>query len=224
MARTYTRAELRKRSLFLADMVEGSNEYAATARVDDLINVHAAHVYEMMIQTGPPDYFSSSLAVTSGPVTISSSLPTMRAVTGVFANEPSSRKRKLIAIDDSVLHKYTPITGTIDATVEYIPRIAVIATGSGTDDSTTFDGVGGWEDLICLRVARDLRTREQTDISALQMQVGESEAMLQGQMRRRVRGAFPIAMVEDYDAWAWPWSNTLCGYRLRGDTLEFFVT
>lgn len=220
MSRTYTRGELRTRSLFLANALTSATGFYTTANIDDLINVHSARVYDLLVEAGPPDYFSLTASVTTNPFTVGSAI---RSLTGVFATESNGRSRKLLPMPDAYLDRFVAAPAAITATVEYIPVLPIIATGGG-NDSTTFDGISGWEELICLRVARDILTRERQDVSNLQGQIIEYEANIKSSARKHDRsGSYPIAIVDFCARDWWPWTNQLAHYRLRGASVEFFV-
>ena len=216
MARTYTRAEIRTRVLFVVDMVGGSSAFAGTSGVDDLINVHAAWVYSRLVKRNPDHYASGSLTLTAS----STALPSDHFLTvDVLVNESGGRQRPLNEATGRDLYRVIPATGTISCALIYVPRLAIIATGAGSD-STTFDGVNGYEELIALRTARDLLMKEKTGVDVIQQQIAEYEQELATAPKRNRTGPIPINDVERVDAW--PFASLLTHYRQLGGNVLLY--
>jgi hypothetical protein len=177
--RTVTLAQLKRMSRLYADeRPGGANAFISDDELRDLINSHIADEYDLLIHAGGHERYETidtSEATVSGTATIDLpddfyELLSLHLVWGTRQLEPvdaldSVADRRDVAnlgVWARDAEKYfrrrgayieffpTPTTAT---TVElrYVPTAPIL-----TAEEATFDGVNGWERMICYRVAAEM--------------------------------------------------------------------
>lgn len=222
MARSYTQAEMRDRSLFLADMV-GATDFAILANVYDLINVHMAMVWGELVQAAPPDHYSSETTIVTTGSAVALPADFLAAIM-LFADEGSQRRRPVRQIDAIDRVYYKPADAGLTTYLEYAQTAPKWAT-DGSAVSQSFDGVLGFEELICARVARDLRIREMTMSPDLQLKIDELNAQVKTMARTRNRGQpRRITDADSFDLISYTYSSNVNAYRIRGSNIELYTS
>lgn len=221
MARAVTLANLRTWVRQLSDTENDDN--VSDTELTALVNRHLTEVYDLLIESGPPDYYASSttVSVTAG-TTHYALAADFRALLGVYVHESNSERRPLMPMAEQTRGRYKAPTSSATVTLEFIPAAPTLTSGSAT-----FDGVSGWEELIVARAARDIMIKREADPSAVMATAAAVEARIASRAKNRDRGA-PKRIV-DLDevassGWSWGWTNAtrLACYRLRAGNIEFY--
>lgn len=167
---------------------------ADTAGVNDLINLALTELYDLLVAARGPEYYSTSASITLVAGTNAYSLPaTFYQMQGLILrwnsqdHEPvDDMERELQRVDyinGSVWSPWGPKAYRIRAgNIEIYPApsgtlppcdiLFVPAFQDLTADTQTFDGVNGWEKLVALRVAMELRAIEEMPFADLQQLYG----------------------------------------------------
>lgn len=211
MARSFTRAQIRTRALFLAELDTATN-YAPTTNVNDLINQHLAVTWAEIVAAGPPSYVNLSQTY-SNQTASSQTLPADFYQETLVLLHDSTRRQPLTHLEDFERGLYQAPSSTYSVTVEYVPSAPVWTGSDGS--SQVFDGVAGFEELICIRVARDLLLRGKRDISSLMAL--EAAEISRIASRGRVKRGGP-RYLRDVEAARPSLSSTqtITKYRIRG--------
>lgn len=220
MARTVTLSNLRTWARQLADVESDPN--ITDAELTALVNRHLPEVYDLLLDSGPPDYFAASSTITTAIGTTAYALPAdFRALVDVFAQESSIEVRSLAPVRPGERGRYQAPTGVWSFTMEYIPAAPTLSTGTDT-----FDGVSGWEELIALMVARDVMVKRESDPSILMISIDAMKGRIAARARNRDRGhpRYGVDMDMQGDRACWPYTNTVrvTAYRLRAGNLELY--
>lgn len=223
MARTVTRGALRTRVYQRANL-ENHTNFASSTEVNDLINEAFAEVWDLLVAASPPDFYSSETTVTTTSGTSAYSLPAdFLKLRAVFVDEGNGEYRPISRANEQERQFYRAPAGAYSAIVRYIAAAPQVADGGGSD-STTFDGIDGWEELAVLKAAANLLNKEQTNGGATLM------GMYNGQLQRIVSAGFRdvgepnrvLRRSNRYRDTFRAWANTLDAYMLRGANIELF--
>lgn len=220
MARSFTRAQIRTRSLFLAELDTATSfaPVTGTDNVGDLINTHMAVTWSEIVAAGPPDYASTTNAYAASSAT-SQALPSdFMQETLVYVHDGDQR-RPLVVMEDFDRSRFRTPSQSYTISLEYVPTAP---TWTGADSGAqTFDGIAGFEELICIRVARDLLIRGKRDASALMALEAAEKKRIADRGTRKQGGPRYLRDVECMD-WPYPWTTLLSAYRIRGSNIELF--
>ncbi len=218
MARTVTLLQLRTRSLRRADMA--TSGFVTSAEVTDLVNDEMPEVYRLLVQVGPPDYYSASTLFTTIAGTVTYTLPADFFVeTNVYVQDANGFKRPLTPVNDwGLSHAQTP-QSVVSITMEYVPSPTVMS-----GDSDVFDGIAGWDSLLTCRVARRLLQKRKADSSSVDAEIS---ALTQELMSQARRSTGPRYTRDVEDVWGSPYAfapylPAITKYRVRGGNVEFY--
>lgn len=230
MARNTTLTKLRDRTRFLANITNATTAYPNTT-LTSLINTALCEVYDLLVEAGPPDYYLSKTApaqVTTSTTYWISWPSDFRTLVNVYEVESTNglQRRLLRPLNDeeaSTVGTYAPVGAWY--VIEYIPAAPIFdITGADADASTTFDGVSGWEELVCAYAARDIREQQQRDISSLQLKIDRLEARIRKNSNRDAGHSWCVSNVYTDNS---PWypgiaSDTVWGYQAQGSGLKLY--
>lgn len=191
MARTVTLAQLRNDARLYCDNRTSSpaSAHITDAELTRLINLQLAELHELLVAARGADYAGTltedTIAVTGG--TSLYSLPSdffqLVAIwidwgdqdieeilsVGTNADVPSSLRytwerynRKFYRVQGGQIRFFPPPTQDATVTLRYVPAFVDLV-----DDSDTYDGVNGWERLVTMGAALEMRAIERVDIGAL---------------------------------------------------------
>lgn len=216
MARTVTRLQIHTRARQLADVV--SNSTVTDAEVNDLINLHLPAVYNILVAAGPADYYSATTTITTanGVIPYTLTVDFLR-LTAVYVIDSTAVRVPIYAMSDRRRMAYRAPTGAFSVEVEYVPSCPVLA-----NDSDTFDGVSGWEELTSAKVARDILIHRKADTTEVERIIAAKEPQIRSSSVRDQGGPRFIDDVENSAPWWFTAQSRLTGYRLRGSTLELY--
>jgi len=216
MASNVTLLELRTRARELADM--DNSEFWTNTRINARVNAHAADLYDKLVAAGPPEYYATDATLTTVSGTLASSLPaTFRSLVGVYAQEGSTTKlREIYPIRGGTRLAYDAPQGAYNVTLRYVPAMTALS-----GDADTLDGVSGWEELIVLLCARDMRIKEDSPVDDLMMAIARMEGRIVANAPKRGGGPRFVRDMDDEEAPYWA-SNPICGYELRAGSIELF--
>jgi len=220
MARTVTRLQLVNRAKEMADLE--SSSFISDAQWQDAANRYLTEVYDLLVQSGPPDYYASTATFTTVVGTTAYALPAdFRTSSMVYVVEDGVRRRPLNAVQDRLRQSFQAPTGVYTIELEYIQNPPVL-----TSDSDTFDGVSGWDELVSALMARFALMKMEQDASGLQQVINECRARIRTCSSNRDRGGPRyISDIDDNDQMPW-WRfsvSPISGYRIRGDNLELYA-
>lgn len=217
MARTVTLLQLRTRSLRRADMA--TSGFVTAAEVTDLVNDELPEVYRLLIQVGPPEYYSSTANFTTSVGTASYALPAdFLEETNVWCVDTSNTNRPLLPIDGWALSRVQAPQSAFSIVFEYVPAPALLVA-----DGDVFDGVAGWDSLLTCRVARRLMQKRKTDSSSVDAEISALSQELRSQAQRSNGPRF-CRDIDDVDPMPYgaPYLSTLTNYRVRAGNVEFY--
>lgn len=215
MSRNVSRSTLRARAMQLANIQ--NDPTFSTDEVNDLINQHMPAVYDMLVAAGPPDYYAADYDINISAGIIPYSIPDdFLSLVNVWVQETDEWLRPLDTFQDRARQTYRGPAMDCTVTLEYVPTCPVF-----DEDTDTFDGVDGWEDLICARVARDILVKREGDASMAMNLMADAERRLRGPATQRKRGG-PKYLIDVEADTGWPYRIQLDAYRLRGSNIEFY--
>lgn len=186
----------------------------------DWINSNLCEVYDLLVQAGPPSYYSSTYTFTTTPQVLSYALPAdFRSMTCLFSVYASDRRTPIPEINDWDRARCRPPQGAYTVEMEYVPVPPLLE-----NDADTFDGVSGWEELIVAMSARDALMKEESDVSAMMDRIERLKIRIRTASSQRGRGPNYITDVTNASLnWFGSGSQVrLNGCRIRGDNLELF--
>lgn len=211
MARSFTRAQIRTRALFLAELDSATN-FGPTANVNDLINTHLAVAWGEIVAAGPPDYVNLTQSY-SNQTASSQTLPADFYQETLVLLHDGTRRVPLTLLEDFDRANYQAPTSSYSVTVEYVPSAPVWTGSDGA--SQVFDGVCGHEELICIRVARDLLLRAKRNISALMTLEAAEISRIAARGRIKRGGPRYLRDVESAAKYRSP-TQQITKFRIRG--------
>ncbi len=220
MSRTVTLLELRTWARELSDTESDPN--ITDAELTALANRHVCEVWDRLVDASAPDYYASTTAPFSTAIgTIEYGLPVgFRNLLEVNVHESSDQRRPLLPMPHGARGSYKAPTGVWTVSYDYVPTPDALE-----DDSDTFDGVSGWEELIANCMARDVMAKRESDPSIVMSNIARLDARIASRSRNRDKGQ-PKRIVDLDDmprpTLGWTGSSRLSCYRLRGDNLELW--
>ena len=230
MARNTTLSKLRDRTRFLANIVGATTAYPNTT-LTSILNSSICEVYDLLVEASPPDYYLSKTAPAQ--VTTSTTYwitwPTdFRTLVNVYEVESTSglQRRLIRPLNDeeaSSVGTYAPVGAWY--VLEYVPAPPVYdITGADADSATTFDGVSGWEELVCAYAARDIREQQQRDISSLQLKIDRLEARIRANSKRDMGHSWSVSNVYATQRYQFPSASNdlISGYQAQGSGIKLY--
>lgn len=220
MARAATLLNLRTWARQLSDTE--NDDSVTDAELTALANRHYPEVYDLLIEAGPPEFYSSSTTVSVTASTIQYSLQAdFRALLGVYVHESNDVRRSLMPMPEGARGQYKAPSQSVTVTLEYIP-----SAGTLSSIGDTVDGVSGWEELIVCRMARDVMAKLEKDPSIVMATAAGLEQRIKNRSKNRDRGQ-PRRIVDLDEAyvtppWGWTGVSRLRAYRLRAGNIEFY--
>ena len=213
--RTVTRLQLRDRAKHLANIQNDPN--FDDDEVNDLINLHMPAVYDILVAAGPADYYAAEDTVDVVAGQIQYQLPEdFLSLVNVFVHESDEWRRPIDIMRDRQRQSYRAPIQSCTITLEYIPTCPVM-----DEDSDTFDGVDGWEELVSARVARDLLTKREGDPGVVLATIAQAEKRIRSASTSRVRGGPKLVQDLESDL-GWWHSVRVDVYRVRAGNIEFY--
>lgn len=218
MARTVTRLQLRTRARQLANLENATNLWP-DADVNDCIDRHINECYDLFRMAGPPDYYSSTATITTVVGTTAYALPAdFLDCQDLFANETGGRLRPVLPLRRGNMPFFQPPQGVYTLTLEYTPSFTTLSA-----DGSTFDGVGGWDDLIVYLVARDMliKHRDSEAIAMMNQNITEMRARIRSMSERDNRPKY-ITDIDESLTYVYPALSQIRAYRIRGANIELY--
>lgn len=213
MARSFTRAQLRTRALFLAELDSATN-FGPTTNVNDLINTHVAATWREIVNAGPPDYVRLSNTYSTQTAS-SQTLPSDFYQETLVLLHDGTRRIPLELLEDFERSFYQAPSTTYSLTVEYVPTAPVWTSADADASTMVFDGICGFEELVCIRVAIDLMLRRKHDISALTAREARELDSIKRLAKMKRGGPRYLRDVESPRR-SLTTSQTITKYRIRG--------
>jgi len=217
MAALVTLATMRDRARRRANMENST--FVTDAELTDEINQYVTEVYDMLVAAAPPGYYAATSTITVVAGTVAYALPTdFRSLQLALVEEINGRQRELHPLDGSREQYVTPRTdGTV--TLRYTPAPPVLV-----DDTDTFDGISGWEQLIVLMAARYCLAKEESDVSSLFAEISAMQKRISMRAPARDQGA-PAYVKDTYATRRGGWPNVLSAvvYELRGGYIDLYA-
>ncbi len=196
--------------------------FVTDAEIIDVLNDEMPEVYRLLVEVGPPDYYSATTTVTTVNGTVAYALPAdFFQETTLYSTDAMGYRRPLLPIQDWGLARVRAPQTAVTVTLEYVPTPIVLAQTAGQD---VFDGIAGWDSLLTCRVARRLLQKRKADSGSLDAEIGQlTEHLSRG--ARRNKGPRYTRDVEDAYGWptAMPYLATVSNYRIRGGNVELYV-
>lgn len=222
MARPVSMGELVTRAQQLADM-EGSS-FISASEWRTYANRHITQLWDMLVDAGPADYYSSDWSFTVQEGVRAYSLPgDFRSLLRILQSTSGSKSKAVLPLRAEERSYASDPAKSFSVTVEYVPTPPVL-----TADTQVIDGISGWEDLIAAGMAREALTKEESDTSAVQNIIDREAARIESYAAYRDRGPRFVGYEtrqDEVDRSIWADSDNRSDalrYRLRGGILEFF--
>lgn len=217
MARTVTRSDLVLRIRQRAD-IEG-NQHVTDAEIHGLINTHLPEFYDLLVEC-VPDYFSTTQTLTTDGLTSDYALPAdFYKTTIVLVQDSSGRLMPIEPVNDWYQNVYEiPSAGWV------VKHLYVGAAPVLDDDTDTVDGINGFEELVVLRCAIDIKNKREEDPSPLMAQHRNLTERIR-KMAPRDRGMPPtVRQIETgpRDPF-FQWDSLVSGYRIRGGFIQLLT-
>lgn len=218
MARTVTRAQLRNRARQLSNM-ESATDLWPDTDVNERIDTHTTALWDLLVAAMPPSYYSTtqSISVTSGTSAYALASDFM-SVEGVYVQEGSSDKlRRIPVMRPGERGNYQAPASSCTIQVDYVPNFTSFA-----GDSSTIDGVDGWDELVASYVARDLLIKQRDSTEQLDRKIAEVRARIE---RMKVRDRSGPRYIRNADAeidFSYIYGTTPSCWRIRGSNIELF--
>ncbi len=218
MARSWTLAQLRDRAKSESDMI--NNIFVTDAEWQDWINSNLCEVYDLLVQAGPPDYYSTSVQFNTSAGVLSYALPNdFRSATCLYGVIEADRRVPVREINDYERARFIPPQAVYTMELEYVPVPPLL-----TSDVDTFDGVSGWEELIVSMSARDALLKEESDVSAMMDRIERLKGRIRTASSQRGAGPRYITDVSMTNAYGFSAGNAMQirGCRIRADNIELY--
>ena len=225
MSETVAVQTIYDRALDYADMTGSS--YPVQARVLNYMDYAVNDLYDLLVDMYQ-DYNRATSSVTLVSGTESYSLPSdFYKALGVYFQTGSNKMYSLRQYERKEVDGYTrgPLSsGTV--VIEYVPRLesSDLPTGAGIGGNVTIYSPLAWVDYVAMMTAKRLLMREESDTSALDMEI----AYMRDRFERtaQIRNEGDTGRVQDtYDRWGvtyhdYAFSKDL-RYRIMGDSIYF---
>lgn len=216
MARSWTLAQLRDRAKSESDMINST--FVSNQEWQNWINSNLCEVYDLLVQAGPPDYYSVTQPFTTVPGQLAYPLPAdFRSMTCAYGVIQTDMRRPIRELNDYELVNFRPPQVAADLFIEYVPVPPILQ-----NDLDTFDGVSGWEELIVAMSARDALMKEESDISGMEAKIANLKSRIRKASSQRGAGPRYINDVNNANSRLYPNTVQVSGCRIRGDNIEFF--
>lgn len=226
LARLYADQRTGGSGAFVPDTDGGLNTVGA---LNDLINLALTELYDLLVEARGPDYYAAStilvVLTNVSSYTLPSSFYRMQGVVLEWGAGNHETVEELARVtdrasftNDGVWSQFCPkayrLRGTsieffptpsvgVNCRLYYIPAFQDLLV-----DSDTFDGVNGWEKLVALRVAMELRTIEEQPYGDLERLYDRERARIE-QAKTEREAAQPKVVQQVYPEMraAWPVSR-----------------
>lgn len=202
-----------------------NSTFVTDTEMNQLCNTNLSWLYDMLVAASPPYYYSTDGTVSVVAGTTSYTLPAdFRSLIQVFWQVSAGVYRPIYPIVDTNRESYQPpqVSGTV--ILRYVPAPPVLSTDSGA--TGTFDGVSGWDELIVMRMARDMLTKEESDVQWLDMKIAELVDRISRNAKGRSVGI--PQQTQNFRGRSWKNSNyypgvqSVNGFQLRAGNLDLF--
>lgn len=223
MARKVTLLQLRTRVRQRADVE--NNTHVTDAEINGLINDGITQFWDQLVTEAPPDYFRKSVNLTIVPGQLAYNIPTIfpdgdfYKLRRVYVSE-ANRLRPLNPVQEDAVLPLIPAQQACTVRIHYIPSAPLLVS-----DSDEFDGVNGWDELIVLCAAIDVKNKREEDASSLLRKQAKVEERIARMAYRDAGVAERVVERKMYTPKNDPYfgmSSWLMGYRLAADTIEFY--
>lgn len=222
MARTVSISSLTTRVRQAADAE--NDQHVTDAEILSLLNVYYPAFFDLLIDCAPPDYFSTVVTFNTVSNQLNYDLSTIcpagdfYKIRHLYAVDSNGRYRSIRPVPESLEAMYKPVTtGGIQMRLIYVPCAPVLV-------SADIDGINGWEEMLVLKCAIDIKRKKEEDINILSSEVSAIESRMRRMsprdlaepervVRRRYRG---------FNEFYWENMN-VDGYRLRGSNIELWT-
>lgn len=225
MARTVTLASMRTRVRQRAD-AEG-DPHVTDDEIDGLINDAYTFFYDKLIESCPPDYFRTTYTFNTADGTIQYALPSdFYKLRQVYSVENSVHYRPLEQVDEVERRSYRAPDAVNAMRLDYIPVAATLSV-----DGDTIDGINGWDELVVLTAAIDIKNKKEDDAGALlrkqRMLLERIDKMAprdHGAPRHIVRRRYPSVPFgkKNYNTSDTATRQDVDGYTLVGGNIEIY--
>lgn len=176
MAANVTLAQLRTRVRQRADIE--NDTHVSNTELNTYINDAISHLWDMLVMAAEPDYYRKTVTLTLVPGQLS------YALSSVFPAGDFYKIRQVYVQDGDRLRPIDPIQGMSVQpavapraaevlTIHYIPTSTVLVA-----DGDTFDGINGWEELVVIMAAIDVKTKREEDASLLSAKKAAMESRI----------------------------------------------
>lgn len=196
-----------------------NDPFVTDTELNALANRHQTEVYDRLVDAGPPERFASTATYTT-----SVGVPQLgmgadfRNLLDVYLVVDGFRTA-LQPMRNGARGNYQAPTQAYSIEIEYIPTPLDLV-----DDTDTFDGVSGWDELIANLMARDIMIKREADPSAVMSNIARLEQRIATRSKGYDKG-HPKYITDLDDAPNWQWMSGsqrgLC-YRLRGNNVEIY--
>lgn len=215
----------------------GSNAFVIDADLNTIINLRIASLYDMLVAARGHEYYASDYTFTTANGTPTYSLAALtppfyqlldvrlnwdaqniEAVQDTSVYQRSNyqnwlqawsrwspkayRLRGVQAASASTLEFFPTPTVTVSCTARYIPAFVALP-----DDVTTFDSVNGWEVLVALGAAIDLRMSAEKDYGPVGARYSEEFERIKGLADQRSANMPPRIVDVNPDVFLGEWSG-----------------
>ncbi len=225
MARTVTLATMRTKVRQRADAE--NDPHVTDAEIDGLINDAYTFFYDKLIESCPPDYFRTTYTFNTADGTVAYALPSdFYKLRQVYSVENSVHNRPLEQVDEVARRAYRAPDAVNSMRLDYIPVASTLS-----DDSDTIDGINGWDELVVLTAAIDIKNKKEDDATPLlrkqRMLLERVEKMAprdEGSPRHIIRRRYPRAPFRrfGYSATDSSTRQDVDGYTLVGGNIEIY--
>lgn len=230
MPRAVTLAQLRTRAFRLANLTGSS--FASQSEATDLVNTHIPEVLAELSESGPPEYQSKTVQISTVAGTFAYDLTSASVVPDqdfgwlgeVYSLETADssgqqQRRPIRSINPRERIAFSAPGGVCTVEIEYTPLPALLI-----GDGDTFDGLFGYEELVVALVARDMCIKQRQDYTGIQAKIDELRARIRNEATNRDKGQ-PQRVTDVDDVYSHrflPGAVGIQGYRLRGNNLELY--
>ncbi len=223
MALTQTLAQLRTRVRQRADIE--SDDHVSDSELTGLINDAIRSVHDILVNEGPEDYYATTVNITPTPISTGIYPLTTLVTAGnfykirnLYIQDNSTQWRMLQPMQECDRQLYREASGSLPLKIEYIPLPTALSA-----DGDTFDGINGWEELVVVLAAIDVKVKREESPGILVQKKNQMEERIRrmasrdlGHPRRISRNKLAQARC------IWPGTGPADAYRIRGANIEFY--
>lgn len=218
MASNVTLATLRTRVRQRAN-VENST-FVTDAEVNGLVNMAWRRVYNEIVRA-VPYYYSTDYTITTSAGTQSYALPSdFRSLQAVYSVEDAGSYyyRPLRALTDVDRVAMRAPRDTYTVLMRYTPAPATLSS-----DSDAIDGVSGYDEAVVALAARAVLTKEEADVSAVNLEYQEALRDVISNIGQRDQGLPQyVTEVEAITYWPYPYRQAVNAYQLRAGYIDLY--